>query len=66
MKISESRNTLNAALQSARAPPNHRLAFFVQDLCGSDLLQSCLFELLHEDFKAFGALSQVKLHITLI
>ena len=47
-------------------PPNHRLAFFVPDLGGSDLLQSCLFEPWHEDFKAFGGLSQVKLHITLV
>ena len=47
-------------------PPNHRLAFFVPDLGGSDLLQSRLFEPWHEEFKVFGGLSQVKLHITLV
>ena len=36
------------------------------DLGGSDLLQSRLTEPWHEDFKAFGGLSQVKLHITLV
>ena len=52
--------------QTSTQPTNHRLAFFVPDLGGSDLLQSCLFEPWHEDFKAFGGLSQVKLHITLV